>query len=52
MNDSSHFIPGRPEGPGPESITTCQAERALYFSCAIVVMDSGLLVSLGPGMTS
>jgi hypothetical protein len=45
-------IPGRPEGPGPESITTIltawirtrQIERT-------VVMDSGLLASLGPGMT-
>src|SRR5262249_34449191 len=40
-------IPGRPERPSPGSITTIVA------SCApTVVMDSGLLAALGPGMTS
>jgi hypothetical protein len=45
-------IPGRAEGASPESLTTDR--YAFAPSCpnaTIVVMDSGLLASLGPGMT-
>jgi len=46
-------IPGRPEGPGPESIiTTLSMTHCRCTSSPFVIMDSGLATSSRPGMTS
>src|SRR5215208_4176086 len=44
-------IPGRAAGASPESITTALSRLYRTNTETVGVMDSGLLASLGPGMT-